>query len=115
MSRLIAGIAISALLSVPVVARPGDAPQSAPSTVGPAARGTDGALAADQEFLEYLGSWDGSDEDWIVATEPVRKKARARGVEKGGPAAAPATTQGVGEMDKNGNGKQAGTGQEQDK
>jgi hypothetical protein len=115
MTRLIARIASSALLAVPVVAHAGDALQSAPSTVGPATLDPAAAPAADQEFLEYLGWWDGSDEDWVVATEPVRKKARARGVEKGGPAAAPATTQGVGETDKNGNAKQAGTGQEQDK
>lgn len=25
----------------------------------------------DAEFLEYLGSWDESDEDWLVMTEPV--------------------------------------------
>jgi hypothetical protein len=34
-----------------------------------AARGADAAAAAlsDEEFLEYLGSWDGDDSDWIVA------------------------------------------------
>ena len=33
-------------------------------------------LAADEElpdleFLEYLGSWDGTDEDWLLFEEPV--------------------------------------------
>jgi hypothetical protein len=69
MSRLIARIASSALLAVPVVARACDAPQTARSTVGPAAHGTAAAPAADREFLEYLGSSDGSDEDWVVAGE----------------------------------------------
>jgi hypothetical protein len=116
MSRLIARFASSALLAMPVVAHADDAPQTAPSTVGPATRGPAAAPAADQEFLEYLGVWDGSDEDWVVAGEPVRKKkARTKGEKRGSPAAAPATTPGAGEMDKNGNGKQAGTGQEQDK
>jgi hypothetical protein len=116
MSRLVARIVSSALLAMPVVAHAGDGTQSAPSTVGPATRGPAAAPAADQEFLEYLGWWDDSDEDWVVASEPVRKKKpRARGVEKGGPAAAPATTPDAGEMNTNGNGEQAGTGQEQDK
>lgn len=25
----------------------------------------------DMEFLEYLGSWEGSDEDWLLFDEPV--------------------------------------------
>jgi hypothetical protein len=115
MSRLVAGIASSALLAMPVVAHAGDAPQWSPSTRGPATHGTAAVSAADQEFLEYLGLWDGGDEDWVVAAEPARKKTRATGVGKGGPAAAPATTRGAGEMDTNGSGKQAGTGQEQGK
>jgi hypothetical protein len=115
MSRFIAGIASSALLAMPVVAHAGDAAQRAPSTAGPATRGTAGVPAADQEFLEYLGSWDGSDEDWVVAGEPVRKTPRAAGAEKSVPAALPATAPGAGETERNGNGEQAGTGQEQGK
>jgi hypothetical protein len=115
MSRFVARIASSALLAMPVVAHAGDAPQSVPSTVVPATRSPAAASAADQDFLEYLGSWDGSDEDWVVAAEPARKKTRATGVGKGGPAAAPATTRGAGEMDTNGSETQAGTGQEQGK
>ena len=46
--RLMGAVA-SALLVVPVAARGADAP-----------------AAADEEFLEYLGSWDGDDSDWIV-------------------------------------------------
>ena len=44
MSRLMGAVA-SALLVVPVAARGADAPSA----------------AADEEFLEYLGSWDGDD------------------------------------------------------
>ncbi len=38
--------------------------------------GTSLALAADEElpdpeFLEYLGSWEESDEDWLIFSEPV--------------------------------------------
>lgn len=112
MSRFITRIASSALLAMPVVAHAGDGTQSAPSTVGPVAHGPAAAPAADQEFLEYLGSWDGSDEDWVIAGEPVRrKKARATTVEQGGTA----TTQRAGETDTNGNREQAATGQEHDK
>ena len=41
----------SALLAVPVAVRAADAPA---------------ATMPDEEFLEYLGSWDGDDSDWIV-------------------------------------------------
>jgi len=41
----------SALLVVPVAVRAADAPA---------------ATMPDEEFLEYLGSWDGDDSDWIV-------------------------------------------------
>jgi hypothetical protein len=44
------GAVASALLVVPVAARGADAPSA----------------AADEEFLAYLGSWDGDDSDWIV-------------------------------------------------
>jgi hypothetical protein len=34
---------------------------------------------ADQEFLEYLGSWDGDDADWqVVAAEPPAPPSRPR-------------------------------------
>ena len=40
-------------------------------------------LAADDElpemeFLEYLGSWDGTDEDWLLFREPVTADAEER-------------------------------------
>lgn len=43
---------------------------------------------ADAEFLEYLGSWDGDDEDWLVAAGPVVAPPAASGpgkkIESGG-------------------------------
>ncbi len=48
--RLMGAVA-SALLVVPVAVRGADAPAAA---------------MPDEEFLEYLGSWDGDDADWIV-------------------------------------------------
>jgi hypothetical protein len=48
--RLMSAVA-SALLVVPVTARGADAPATA---------------LPDEEFIEYLGSWDGDDSDWIV-------------------------------------------------
>ena len=47
--RLMGAVA-SALLVVPVAARGADAPPA----------------AADEEFLEYLGSWEGDDSDWML-------------------------------------------------
>ena len=47
----IVGAVASALLVVPAVVRAADAPAAA---------------MPDEEFLEYLGSWDGDDSDWIV-------------------------------------------------
>jgi hypothetical protein len=48
--RLVGAVA-SALLMVPAAARSVDTPAAA---------------MPDEEFLEYLGSWDGDDADWIV-------------------------------------------------
>lgn len=90
MSRLIARLASSALLVVPVFTHADDATRSAPSAAGPSAAGAASASVADQEFLEYLGSWDGSDEDWVIAGRAVKADANAKG-------------------------EPAGTGQEQDK
>jgi hypothetical protein len=45
------GAVASALLVVPVAAHGADAPAAA---------------MPDEEFLEYLGSWDGEDSDWLV-------------------------------------------------
>ena len=41
------------------------------------------ALAADEEipdpdFLEYLGAWEGSDEDWLLFDEPVTAELEER-------------------------------------
>ena len=48
--RLMSAVA-SALLVVPVAAQGADPPAAA---------------LPDEEFLEYLGSWDGDDSDWIL-------------------------------------------------
>ena len=32
----------------------------------------------DAEFLEYLGLWEGSDEDWLIFDEPVVAEADER-------------------------------------
>ena len=48
--RLVSAVA-SALLVAPVAALGADVPATA---------------IPDEEFLEYLGSWDGDDSDWIV-------------------------------------------------
>ncbi len=42
------------------------------------------ALAADDElpddeFLEYLGSWEGSEEEWLMFERDSRKKGKKRG------------------------------------
>jgi hypothetical protein len=50
-NRRLMGAVASALLAVPVAAQGADAPAAA---------------MPDEEFLEYLGSWDGDDSDWIV-------------------------------------------------
>jgi len=49
--RLAACATLSVLCAVPVSPRAAD----------------EVALPPDGEFLEYLGSWDGDDEDWLVA------------------------------------------------
>ena len=37
------------------------------------------AEAPDLEFLEYLGSWEASDEDWVVlATDAIQEQETAR-------------------------------------
>ena len=46
--------------------------------------GTSLALAADDElpdpdFLEYLGSWEESDEDWVMFSEPVTAEVDRKG------------------------------------
>ncbi len=51
----IEGALVSALLAAPMVARSGDQPVPA---------------LPDDEFLEYLGSWDGDDADWLVVKAP---------------------------------------------
>jgi hypothetical protein len=49
--RLAACAALSVLCAVPVSTQAADEVAAPP----------------DAEFLEYLGSWDGDDEDWLVA------------------------------------------------
>ena len=63
--RLMGAVA-SALLVVPVAARGADAPSA----------------AADEEFLEYLGSWDGDDSDWIVLQGGPSKPASPKPAER---------------------------------
>ncbi len=47
--------------------------QSAPSAA-PADRAA--APDADAAFLEYLGSWDGDDEDWVMSSTPDERRGR---------------------------------------
>jgi hypothetical protein len=61
--RLMGAVA-SALLVVPVVAQGADAP------------------AVDEEFLEYLGSWDGDDSDWVVLQGVPSKPAPPKPAER---------------------------------
>ena len=64
--RLMGAVA-SALLVVPVAVRGADAPAAA---------------APDEEFLEYLGSWDGDDSDWIVLRGGPSKPAAPKPAER---------------------------------
>lgn len=64
--RLMGAVA-SALLVVPVAARGADAPAAA---------------LPDEEFLEYLGSWDGDDSDWIVLQDVPSKPAAPKPAER---------------------------------
>jgi hypothetical protein len=57
----------SALLVVPVAAQGADPPAAA---------------LPDEEFLEYLGSWDGDDSDWIVLQGGLSKPASPRPAER---------------------------------
>jgi hypothetical protein len=59
------GAVASALLVVPV-----------------AALGADALATADEEFLEYLGSWDGDDADWIVLQGGPSKPAPPKPAER---------------------------------
>ena len=52
--RLVACATLSVLCAVPVASHAADEVPVPP----------------DAEFLEYLGSWDGDDEDWLVAASP---------------------------------------------
>ena len=53
--RLAAYATLSVLCAVPVQSRAAEELPALP----------------DAEFLEYLGSWDGDDEDWLVAEGPL--------------------------------------------
>lgn len=53
--RLAACATLSVLCAVPVASYAADEVPALP----------------DAEFLEYLGSWDGDDEDWLVAEGPL--------------------------------------------
>ena len=64
-SRLMGAVA-SALLVVPVAAQGADVPA---------------ATMPDEEFLEYLGSWDGEDADWMVLQGVPSKPASPRTAE----------------------------------
>jgi hypothetical protein len=43
----------------------------------------DDAELPDTEFLEYLGSWQESDEDWLIFEEAAREAAGDDGKERG--------------------------------
>jgi hypothetical protein len=47
-----------------------------------AALGADALATADEEFLEYLGSWDGDDADWIVLQGGPSKPAPPKPAER---------------------------------
>ena len=71
--RLVACATLSVLCAVPVVPHAADEVPALP----------------DEEFLEYLGSWDGDDEDWLVAegplaAAPVDASRPAKKIESGG-------------------------------
>jgi hypothetical protein len=53
--RWINGALVAALLAAPIVARSAEQPVPA---------------LPDEDFLEYLGSWDGDDADWLVVKGP---------------------------------------------
>jgi hypothetical protein len=61
------GVMASALLVVPVAAQGADAPSAA---------------LPDEELLEYLGSWDGDDSDWIVLQGVPLKPASSKPSER---------------------------------
>ena len=65
-SRRLMGAVVSALLVVPVAAQGADAPSALP----------------DEELLEYLGSWDGDDSDWIVLQGVPSKPASSKPAER---------------------------------
>lgn len=55
--------------------------------------GCSGVVAADEEppdaeFLEYLGSWDGPDEDWLLFDNADGKAVATDGKERSDPASA---------------------------
>ena len=64
--RLMSAVA-SALMVVPVAAQGADSPAAA---------------LPDEEFLEYLGSWDGDDSDWIVLQGGPSKPASPKTAER---------------------------------
>ena len=75
------GAMASALLVVPVAARGADAPAALP----------------DEEFLEYLGSWEGDDSDWILLQGVPSKPAPPKPAERA-PKAAEGSDQTGGKM-----------------
>ena len=79
-NRRLMGAVASALLAVPVAARGADAP-----------------AAADEEFLEYLGSWEGDDSDWILLQGVPSKPAPPKPAERA-PKAAEGSDQTGGKM-----------------
>ena len=66
-SLRLTGAIASALLVVPVAARAADAPAAA---------------VPDEEFLEYLGSWEGDDSDWILLQGVPSKPALPKPAER---------------------------------
>ncbi len=64
--RLMGAVA-SALLVVPVAVRGADAPAAA---------------VPDEEFLEYLGSWESNDSDWLVLQGVPSKPAAPKPAER---------------------------------
>ena len=53
--------------------------------------GTAGAIAADDElpdieFLEYLGSWEESDEDWVLVSDVDKARNKMNEIDRSDPA-----------------------------
>ena len=115
MTRLLARLAGSALLALPAASHAGDARPGTTPAGPPATRDAATAPVADPDFLEYLGSWDGSDEDWVVLGATGRgTRSKAAPATRDEASVAPVDA-GKSKPAANANVDPAGNGEEQDK